>query len=88
MENAVERAVVLMPVDFVTERELPLSISQLIAPEELKPSVPSDGEILPLDEVEREAIHAALKVTGGNKSEAAKKLGITRKTLLAKLQRE
>ena len=88
LENAVERAVVLMPVDFVTERELPLSISQLIAPEELKPSVPSDGEILPLDEVEREAIHAALKVTGGNKSEAAKKLGITRKTLLAKLQRE
>ena len=45
------------------------------------------AEILPLEAVEREAILAALEVTGGNKTEAAKQLGITRKTLLAKLQR-
>ncbi|MDU1472596.1 MAG: helix-turn-helix domain-containing protein, partial [Escherichia coli] len=38
-------------------------------------------------EVEKEAILAALERTGGNKTEAARRLGITRKTLLAKLSR-
>jgi two-component system response regulator HydG len=38
-------------------------------------------------EVEKEAILAALEKTGGNKTEAARQLGITRKTLLAKLSR-
>ena len=90
LENAVERAVVLMPGDFVTEKELPLSISQARAPEGQPSEQPTHrgaGEILPLEEVEREAILAALGTTGGNKTEAAKQLGITRKTLLAKLQR-
>ncbi len=84
LENAVERAVVLMPGDFVTERELPLGVVQAYAPQELEPG---PAAIQPLEAVEREAILAALEVTGGNKTEAAKQLGITRKTLLAKLQR-
>uniref|UniRef100_UPI0035C7CE52 helix-turn-helix domain-containing protein n=3 Tax=Shigella boydii TaxID=621 RepID=UPI0035C7CE52 len=41
----------------------------------------------PLVEVEKEVILAALEKTGGNKTEAARQLGITRKTLLAKLSR-
>jgi len=88
LENTVERAVVLMPGDYVTERELPLSIDQSLESHDNATSkiVQSEG-ILPLDEVEREAILAALEITKGNKTEAAKKLGITRKTLLAKLQR-
>jgi len=40
-----------------------------------------------LDEIERVAILEALESAGGNKSETARKLGITRKTLHAKLQR-
>lgn len=87
LENAVERAVVLMPGDFVTERELPLSVQQSLASEHAPAKAVTPGEILPLETVEREAILAALETTGGNKTEAAKKLGITRKTLLAKLQR-
>lgn len=87
LENAVERAVVLMPGDFVTEKELPLSIDQAPSSAEAEYRASQPSEILPLEEVEREAILAALNVTGGNKTEAAKKLGITRKTLLAKLQR-
>ena len=88
LENAVERAVVLVPGEYVTERELPLSIDQSLESHDNATSkiVQSEG-ILPLDEVEREAILAALEITKGNKTEAAKKLGITRKTLLAKLQR-
>ncbi len=38
-------------------------------------------------EVEKEVILAALEKTGGNKTEAARQLGIKRKTLLAKLSR-
>ena len=37
--------------------------------------------------VEKEVILAALEKTGVNKTEAARQLGITRKTLLAKLSR-
>ena len=87
LENAVERAVVLMAGDFVTERELPCGVALACAPQEPQPGAGRPAAIQPLEAVEREAILAALEVTGGNKTEAAKQLGITRKTLLAKLQR-
>lgn len=41
---------------------------------------------VPLSEVEREAILGTLESAGGNRSEAARRLGITRKTLLKKLK--
>jgi two-component system response regulator HydG len=84
LENAVERAVVLLTGEYISERELPLSIAGTVVPE------PDDAEetaIQPLVEVEKEVILAALEKTGGNKTEAARQLGITRKTLLAKLSR-
>lgn len=91
LENAVERAVVLMAGDFVTEKELPLGVARAYGSQEgavgLGPASQESAAIQPLEVVEREAILAALEVTGGNKTEAAKQLGITRKTLLAKLQR-
>jgi two-component system response regulator HydG len=91
LENAVERAVVLMAGDFVTEKELPLGVVEAYGSQEgavgLVPTSQESTAIQPLEVVEREAILAALEVTGGNKTEAAKQLGITRKTLLAKLQR-
>lgn len=40
-----------------------------------------------LVDVEKEVILAALEKTGGHKTEAARQLGITRKTLLAKISR-
>lgn len=42
---------------------------------------------MPLDAVEREVILATLRDTGGNKSEAARVLGITRATLHKKLKK-
>ena len=83
LENAVERAVVLLTGEYISERELPLAI--VGAPVSGRPL---DGNLIqPLVEVEKEAILAALEKTGGNKTEAARQLGITRKTLLAKLSR-
>ncbi|AKJ41147.1 sigma-54-dependent Fis family transcriptional regulator [Pragia fontium] len=85
LENTVERAVILLTGDFISEKELPLSINQFI--EESVSSEHADGPIQPLEQVEKEAILSALEKTGGNKTEAARQLGITRKTLLAKLQK-
>lgn len=91
LENAAERAVVLMAGDFVTEKELPLGVIQAYGLSETSSGQAAPQReptmILPLEAVAREAILAALEVTGGNKTVAAKQLGITRKTLLAKLQR-
>ncbi|EGB4208066.1 response regulator [Salmonella enterica] len=81
LENAIERAVVLLTGEYISERELPLAIAATPIKTEYS------GEIQPLVDVEKEIILAALEKTGGNKTEAARQLGITRKTLLAKLSR-
>ncbi|EPO2591873.1 sigma-54-dependent response regulator transcription factor ZraR [Escherichia albertii] len=81
LENAVERAVVLLTGEYISERELPLAIASTPIP------LAQSQDIQPLVEVEKEVILAALEKTGGNKTEAARQLGITRKTLLAKLSR-
>lgn len=41
---------------------------------------------MPLGEIEREAIHATLELTGGNKAEAARVLSIGRRTLFRKVK--
>ncbi|MDF0473922.1 sigma-54-dependent response regulator transcription factor ZraR [Escherichia coli] len=81
LENTVERAVVLLTGEYISERELPLAIASTPIP------LVQSQDIQPLVEVEKEVILAALEKTGGNKTEAARQLGITRKTLLAKLSR-
>ncbi|HSO67604.1 MAG TPA: sigma-54 dependent transcriptional regulator [Desulfatirhabdiaceae bacterium] len=83
--NTVERAVVLARSDFLDDRDLPIL-----------PSIPSKAvdipaghshitRDMPLVEVEKAAILRTLESTGGNKSQAARLLGITRKTLHSKL---
>jgi two-component system response regulator HydG len=84
LENAVERAVVLLAGEYVEERDLPPAL--LSGPtEDAAPGGGTPG--MTLDDMERQAITAALETAGGNKSEAARRLGITRKTLHAKLQK-
>ena len=89
LENAVERAVVLLFGSYVSERELPLAVTQAYEQEDdAEPSalsVPLEGATL--EDVEREAILRMLDSVGDNKSEAAKRLGISRKTLHTKLKR-
>jgi two-component system response regulator HydG len=82
LENAVERAVVLALGEYVGERELPPTLA---GGEENRPE--GGFANLTLEELERRAILDALEAAGGNKSEAARRLGITRKTLHAKLNR-
>jgi two-component system response regulator HydG len=82
--NAVERGVVLARGEYLDEAELPL----IFAPEGTvgPPGVIPDGEV-PLEEVEKAAILKSLAAAEGNKSEAARRLGITRRTLHQKLKK-
>ncbi|WP_371133083.1 sigma-54-dependent transcriptional regulator [Humidesulfovibrio sp.] len=84
LENGVERAVVLLAGEYIREQDLPSAIALSGAG-----ASPAGVNIqdMTLDEIERVAILDALEGAGGNKSETARKLGITRKTLHAKLQR-
>ncbi|MCX5853172.1 MAG: sigma-54 dependent transcriptional regulator [Deltaproteobacteria bacterium] len=84
--NAVERGVVLSRSDNLDESEVPL-----FRQEEPPPAAAlsqTDGfEELPLESVEKETILKTLDTTRGNKSEAARRLGITRRTLHLKLKK-
>ena len=86
--NAVERTVVLSRSDYLSEREFPMFAGR----EEKEAEVLGDTSIVqisgnrPLEEVEKATILETLKAAGGNKSETARRLGITRKTLHKKLK--
>jgi two-component system response regulator HydG len=86
--NAVERAVVLTLSDYLAEKDFPvIAGSDQTRTQETAniPPIQSNGAT-PLEEVEKATILRTMEATGGNKSEAARRLGITRKTLHKKLK--
>jgi two-component system response regulator HydG len=86
--NAVERAVVLSRSDYIDVKDMPLVIQGRMEGEEEGLPHPADVPAdLPLEEVERATILRTLESSHGNKSEAARRLGITRKTLHKKLKK-
>jgi len=87
LENTIERAVILLTGDHITEKELPSSITEPYSDEKDWVANPkSVSANRPLEDIEREAILATLEATGGNKSETARRLKINRKTLHKKLK--
>jgi two-component system response regulator HydG len=84
--NAVERGVVLSRTEFLDEEQLPL-ISETPQLKKEAAHVEIVPGHLPLEEVEKATILNTLEAVRGNKSEAARRLGITRKTLHAKLKK-
>jgi len=94
LENAVERAVILAPTEYVGDRELPLTIARGLGA--VAVAGPSPARVEPprrdladksLEDVERQAILSTLENAGGNKSEAARVLRISRVTLHKKLKK-
>ncbi len=79
LRNAVQRACLLARGDVILPEHLPPQIRRTVAGCE-------DPQTGRLDMVERAAILATLEECGGNRTLAARKLGISRRTLLYKLR--
>ena len=88
--NAVERAVVLSQTNFLSEKDFAMIRSAGLAHEDLESQNAGARDLMngstPLEAVEKTTILNTLEASGGNKSEAARRLGITRKTLHKKLK--
>jgi len=87
--NAVERAVVLARSSYLDEADFPFmrdSLIENIRKDSENPDAPLLQGDAPLEEIEKTAILKTLEAADGNKSEAARRLGITRKTLHKKLK--
>ncbi len=86
LRNIVERMIVLSSGDMLTLEQIPEDIRQ-----GRPPSARTNGNatlqgISRITDAERELIQKALQETRGNKSTAAEKLGISRRTLYRKLE--
>ncbi|MFO0637471.1 MAG: helix-turn-helix domain-containing protein, partial [Nannocystaceae bacterium] len=85
LRNVVERALVLGDGSSIELDDLPPELLHT-APASLAATPPQPGTIRTLEQLERDAIAAALDATGGNKARAAALLGIDRTTLYRKLK--
>jgi PAS domain S-box-containing protein len=91
LRNALERAMILEDSSYISAASLPMSISHAntaaapaasVAP---PASFPEDG--ISLEENERRLLISALEKTGGNQTQAARLLRITRDTLRYKMKK-
>jgi two-component system response regulator AtoC len=91
LENILERALIYREGQEIQARDLDLHRGSP-APEAPPPPLPAasspaaPAEPRSLEDMEREAVIAALERTGGNRTKAAEELGISRKTILNKIR--
>jgi len=85
LRNAVEQMVVLARGDRLTVRDIPAAIRS--GADLTKIAVVRPGMTMTVEEAERQLIVQALKDTGGNRTQAADKIGMSRRTLHRKLKR-
>ncbi len=83
VENVIERAVALCEGAIIGADDLPPAVRERRNQDRLASAV---AQGLTLDELEREYIERVLEAEGGNKTRAALRLGLDRKTLYRKLE--
>ena len=83
LENVVERAVALAEGDLIGPDDLPSQVRERRSADVLAGAL---ARGLTLAELEREYIKRVLQAEGGNKTRAAQRLGLDRKTLYRKLE--
>jgi two-component system, NtrC family, response regulator AtoC len=85
LRNAIEHAVVLAEGGPIRAEHLPANV---LAEPEITGSPPIQGELRDrLSEMEKKSIETALEIEGGNQTRAAKRLGISRRALIYKLEK-
>jgi two-component system response regulator HydG len=86
--NAVERGVVLARSNYLGVEDFPFMKDSLLQNDQdsANPAELAMSGDMSLEDVEKAAILNTMEAAGGNKSEAARRLGITRKTLHKKLK--
>ncbi|MHB8520831.1 MAG: sigma-54-dependent transcriptional regulator [Limisphaerales bacterium] len=83
LRNAMERAILLSPGELILPEHLPARIRRDAAEPGAEETIPTNR----LEDIERQAILQALHEHNFNRTEAAKALGISRRSLLYKVQR-
>ena len=86
LENCMERAVTLARFDELTVEDLPERVRKYQSSRVII-DTQDPSEMPTLETLERRYVHRVLKVVGGNKTQAAKILGVDRRTLYRKLDR-
>jgi two-component system response regulator HydG len=84
--NAVESAVVLTRTSLIEVSDLPIDLQDAGSDGAQRGVLDDALDGMTLEAVEKTVILKTLDATGGNKSECARRLGITRKTLHNKLK--
>ena len=87
LANLCERLVILLPGAEIGPENLPNQIVRGDLPGEDRSGFELPPQGIDLNELEADLIRQALSLTGGNKSRAARLLGLTRDTLLYRLQK-
>ena len=84
--NCIERAVALTSYEQLVVEDLPERV-RAYRPDHIVVASSDPAELAPLEEVERRYVLRVLEAAGGNKTIAARILGVDRKTLHRKLER-
>jgi transcriptional regulator with PAS, ATPase and Fis domain len=84
LRNVIESAVLVSDGDYVTLTDLPMHLQQYATGHREEISAKVAGK---LDEAEKEVILTALREANGDKTVAAKRLGISTRTLYRKLEK-
>ncbi len=87
LENIIERAIVLTRDEFIKKDDLPLSIDDKSGNRAFDPYSLEDNYEVKMKIFEKTMISEALSRTSGNKSAAARLLGITERHLRSRLER-
>jgi hypothetical protein len=80
-----ERAVALCRLDEITVDDLPAKVQEHQS-SKIVITTESPGELITLDEMERRYVRQVLNAVGGNKTHAARILGIDRRSLYRRLE--
>ena len=86
LENILERAAIFSDGDLITAENIELRGDVLHHDARKAPEASLDTEGMSLKEVEKQAIEKALRRWEGNRTKAANELGITRRTLITKIE--